>query len=129
MSENAELIPDSMVEDHTITLRREDHAVEAQWGQWTLTFQRGGNGGGREVRLTDRDTKTLQTALAVNIGTPGLPKLEDVAERALDAAAEIHWDAMDTGSPYEEVGALAKHNLKSMLAPMIYAALRAAGLR
>lgn len=57
-----------------------------------------------------------------------MPKLEDVAERALDAAAEIHWDAMETGKPYSEVGAIAKHNLKSILQPMIFAALRAAGI-
>lgn len=58
-----------------------------------------------------------------------MPKLESVAERALDAAAEVHWDALDTGTPYSEVGALAKHNLKSILQPMIFAALRAAGIR
>lgn len=127
-TERDELIPDSKTDNHTIELRREENPVEAQWGAWQLSLSKPG-GGTRFIALTDRDTKTLQTALAVNIGTPGLPSLESVAEAALDAAAEVHWDAMDTGRPYSEVGALAKHNLKSILQPMIFAALRAAGLR
>lgn len=126
-----ELIPDSMVEDHQISLREEDNAVEAQWGKWTLTFQRGGNGGGREVRLTDRDTKTLQTALNVTIGTPGLPRLEDVAERAIDAAAEAQWNRIPGSDehPYSALKASAKYDLKEALQPIVMAALQAAGIR
>lgn len=75
--------------------------------------------------MTEQEPIIPQDASSIEL----MPKLEDVAERALDAAAEVHWDALDTGKPYSEVGALAKHNLKSLLQPMIFAALRAAGIR